>query len=85
MSIEVEHIASRQRFELKTSSGVSYLSYVLNNGAVNFDHTFVIPADRGGRVGHNLVNAALTWADGKAYTMEASCWYVARYLEKRRS
>lgn len=79
---KVIHEPEQQRFIVHTAGGQSLLSYRLSDSAIDFDHTFVCPSDRGSKVGVSLVQAGVTWARAQGFAIQASCWYVARYLEK---
>ena len=79
------HETDKQRFIVKTSGGESTLSYHLDGQAIDFNSTYVCPNDRGTKVGVTLLQAAVGWAQAEAFSISASCWYVARYLEKHPS
>ena len=77
----VNHEVDQQRFIVVTHGGESQLTYRLNGINIDFDHTFVCPADRGSRVGVSLVKTGVDWARQNNYVLSA-CWYVERYLSK---
>lgn len=80
-SFDVLHETNQQRFIVSTSEGQAELDYVRTGSSVNFHHTFVPPTLRGRGIAELLVRAALTWAADEKLNVEASCSYVARFLD----
>ena len=57
------------------------LKYVfVNDNTVDFTSTFVPPALRNQGLAEKLVHAGLAWARANQFHIEASCWYVAKFL-----
>jgi len=83
--MEIQHRIEQQRFVVRLEGGNAVLEYRLLSGdRVNFTHTFVPPAQRGHGVAEKLVRTGLAWARGQGYEIQASCWYVQRFLRTRR-
>jgi len=80
---DVQHELENQRFVIYTEVGESELTYrLIGESQIDFNHTFVHPSKRGSKVGVSLVKAGIAWAEEQGYDIQASCWYVARYLNK---
>lgn len=81
MKIRVEHQPGESRFVVKTDNQESLLEYELmpRNG-INFTFTFVPDALRGHGIAEKLVRAGLAWARQEGFEVQASCWYVRRFL-----
>lgn len=81
MKIRVEHQSGESRFVVKTDNQESLLEYELmpRNG-INFTFTFVPDALRGHGIAEKLVRAGLAWARQEGFEVQASCWYVRRFL-----
>lgn len=83
--IEVQHQQDRHRFVLPAGSDEAVVDYMLFKDAegkdcVNFTHTWVPPSARGQGVAERLVREALRWAKAQGLGIQASCWYVAKFL-----
>lgn len=48
--------------------------------AVDFTRTYVPPSLRAQGLAEALVRRGLAWAKEQGYRIEASCWYVAKFL-----
>jgi len=78
---DIEHQPARQRFVCEVDGHESVLEYLmLADRRVDFRYTFVPEALRGRGIAERLVRAGLAWARGQGYLIEASCWYVRRFL-----
>lgn len=77
----IHHYPERHCFVSTHDDGEAVLDYTLlaDNG-VNFHRTFVPETLRGRGVAEILVGAALAWARDAGLRIEASCWYVQRFL-----
>jgi uncharacterized protein len=80
----ISHDEARGRFTVATDHGDAVVEYRLEGDSIDFTHTYVPPAARGRGVAEALVRHALDWAEQRQLKTEASCWYVARWLEFRR-
>lgn len=78
--LEVRHEPERQRFVAIVDGIESVADYRLSGGQIDFNHTFVPDALRGRGVAEKLVRQALSWARQEGYQIEASCWYVRKFL-----
>lgn len=76
------HLEAQQRFSIALPEGEAVLDYQLQNGAVDFTHTFVPPELRGKGLAEILVRAGLDWARQNRLSVEASCSYVALFLKR---
>lgn len=76
----VIHDPERQEFRL----GQAILEYRLEQGPqggrIDFTRTYVPEALRGQGLAEKLVRAGLRWARQQNCPIQASCWYVARFL-----
>ena len=84
MTMTIKHDEAHSRFVTMTEHGQGVVEYRREGENVDFTHTFVPPAARGKGVAEALVRTALDWAEREQLNVQASCWYVARYLEARR-
>ena len=79
--IEVEHQPEQLRFIVPCEGGPAVLDYQRTaDGGVDFHHTWVPPMHRGSAIAPTLVKAGLAWAQSEALAIQASCWYVQRFL-----
>ncbi|PIP79398.1 MAG: N-acetyltransferase [Gammaproteobacteria bacterium CG22_combo_CG10-13_8_21_14_all_40_8] len=79
----VEHQPQQSRFLVKLDSEEAVLQYELTNDtSVDFYRTYVPDSGRGQGIAEKLVRAGLAWAKEKGYKVEASCWYVKKFLHK---
>ena len=82
----VEHLLEEKRFVLNCEGSQAVLHYTLlenNLGAprtINFTSTFVPPECRGKGIAEKLVRTGIAWAKAQGYELQASCWYVAKFL-----
>ncbi|GAA6152361.1 GNAT family N-acetyltransferase [Pseudoteredinibacter isoporae] len=84
-SFIVDHQSDSCRFTIPNTQAV--LEYQLDSkqGRVDFSRTFVPQDMRGSGAAQALVSAGLRWAREEALTIEASCWYVDKFLRRKRS
>ena len=83
--MEVQHDEDRQRFVITTGEQESVLEYrLLAGGRVDFTRTFVPGALRGQGIAEKLVRTGLAWAREQGHGMQASCWYVKRFIDRGR-
>lgn len=77
----VIHHPARQCFVSRHGNHEAVLDYrLLADGGINFYHTYVPETLRGQGVAEALVRAGLAWACKEGLRIEASCWYVQRFL-----
>ncbi len=83
--MDVQHQAGQQRFVVISEGLESVLEYrLLPDRQVDFTRTFVPGSLRGRGIAEKLVRTGIAWAREQDYRMQASCWYVRRFLERRR-
>lgn len=80
----IVHLTTEQKFIIRQGGDVAELAYrTFADGAhtkVNFYSTYVPPAHRGKGLAEALVRTGLAWAREQGYQIEASCWYVAKFI-----
>lgn len=83
MDTEIVHQRCGARFSARQGDReVGYLSYTIDDGRLDIQHTVVDPALRGQGIGRRLVDAALDFAQREGLKVEASCSYAARVLNE---
>lgn len=77
----IVHDSQRQCFVANLGHSEALLEYTLlaNNG-INFHRTFVPETMRGQGIAETLVKTGLTWAQQQNFRIEASCWFVQRFV-----
>ncbi|MGK2915034.1 MAG: GNAT family N-acetyltransferase [Porticoccaceae bacterium] len=77
----VTHYPERHCFLSRLGDSEAVLDYELTaNSGINFHHTYVPEALRGQGIAETLVRTGLAWARQEGMRIEASCWYVQRFL-----
>lgn len=83
--LTVNHQPEQNRFSLSAGNSEAVLQYRLfqvdNTAMIDFTHTWVPPEFRGKGLAEKLVREGLKWAREEGYGIQASCWYVARFLK----
>ena len=83
--MDIQHDSVRQRFVMLVDGSEALLEYrLLPGNGIDFSHTFVPPALRGRGIAEKLVRRGLSWAREQDYEIQASCWYVQRFIRTRR-
>lgn len=81
---EVRHDESRHCFILAIDHDAAILEYrKLAGNIVDFTHTYVPVAFRGRGFAEHLVRHGLKWAREQGYDIQASCWYVGKFLRRQ--
>jgi predicted GNAT family acetyltransferase len=81
--LAVRHEPAARRFTTDVEGATAFISYRETPGCVlEFDHTFVPPAARGGGIASQLTAYALTFAREGGYKVVPSCPFVATYLRR---
>lgn len=80
VKIEVKHLADEHRFVINIDTAQAILVYDLFDDRVDFTHTFVPIELRGQGLAEKLVRYGLSWAKSANLEVEASCWYVQKFL-----
>ena len=87
--ITIKHQPDNNRFVLTKDEEDCILEYQLmintenrtnDNSIINFSSTYVPFGLRGQGLAEQLVEAGLAWAKEQGYHIEASCWYVKKFL-----
>ena len=83
--MDVQHQPDRDRFVVDSDQSESVLEYrLLPDNGIDFSRTYVPPELRGRGIAEKLVRTGIAWARQQGYSMQASCWYVRRFLDRRR-
>lgn len=79
--MNIEHQPEHNRFVADIDGQQALLEYRLLAGRrIDFSYTFVPPLLRGRGIAEKLVRTGLAWAREQGLGMQASCWYVQRFL-----
>ena len=84
----IEHESETHRFVLTKNDKECILEYRLISQSneqieakiIDFSSTYVPFALRGQGLAEELVEAGLAWAKQQGFQIEASCWYVKKFL-----
>ncbi|MDT8404557.1 GNAT family N-acetyltransferase [Sulfuriflexus sp.] len=77
----VVHQPEHSRFIASMDNPEARLEYELKpQQVIDFTYTFVPESQRGKGIAEELVRAGLAWAREEGFRVEASCWYVRRFL-----
>lgn len=82
----IEHHPERHCFTVVTDGYESILQYRLqdkesdNPRTIDFTRTYVPEQLRGQGIAEALVRNGLSWAREQEYQIQASCWYVQKFL-----
>ena len=83
MEIIATHQPELNRFVVLIDGEEAVLEYrLLPDNGIDFTRTFVPEALRGAGVAEKLVRTGIAWARDQDYDMQASCWYVTRFLKR---
>jgi len=79
--VNINHQPERARFVSVIDNQEARLEYdLMPRHGINFSYTFVPEALRGQGIAEKLVRTGLAWAREQGFEIEASCWYVRRFL-----
>jgi predicted GNAT family acetyltransferase len=87
--IKIDHQPGNNRFVLTKDEEDCILEYQLmadtenntrENSKIDFSSTYVPFSLRGQGLAEQLVEVGLAWAKEQGYQIEASCWYVKKFL-----
>jgi predicted GNAT family acetyltransferase len=85
MDIIATHQPEQHRFVSQLDGQEAVLDYkLLPDNGIDFTRTFVPEALRGRGIAEKLVRTGIAWARDQDYDMQASCWYVTRFLKRGR-
>jgi hypothetical protein len=83
MPRSIRHEAQSHRFVIDLEGATALLQYrELDAGTLDFCHTFVPVALRGGGIASQLTEHALRYARQRGYKVVPSCPFVAVYIER---
>lgn len=75
-------------FKIEGQGEIAYLLYEISDKSdsakqvIDFKSTFVPNALRGKGIAEQLVRTGLSWAREQGFEIEASCWYVEKFLKR---
>jgi predicted GNAT family acetyltransferase len=79
--LNVIHQPEKGRFISVIGDQQAFLEYeLMPRHGINFTYTFVPESLRGQGIAEKLVRTGLAWAREQGFELEASCWYVKRFL-----
>ena len=79
--LNIVHQPEQARFITVIDDQQARLDYeLMPRHGINFTFTFVPESLRGHGIAEKLVRTGLAWAREQGYEIEASCWYVRRFL-----
>jgi len=85
MDIITTHQPDQHRFVWQTDGEEAVLEYrLLQDKGIDFTRTFVPETLRGQGIAEKLVRTGIAWAREQGYEIQASCWYVTRFLNRGR-
>lgn len=78
----IKHNQENQRFEVHLEGHVGFMSYVLSDGVIEYNHT-IVPKELGGRgIGSELVKYGLAYARVNHLKVIPSCSFVEAFINK---
>ena len=81
--LDIHHEPAAQRFVARIGSDEAVLEYDAGEATtLDYHHTFVPPALRGGGIASQLADFALRYARDNGLKVRPTCPFVARYLER---
>lgn len=79
--MDIVHQPQHDRFVTEVDAQQCVLEYrLLPDKRIDFTYTFVPEPLRGRGIAEKLVRTGLAWARQQGLGMQASCWYVRRFL-----
>lgn len=81
--MEITHLQDKKTFIAQEGGKkLGHMTYTLQEGVVNFNHTFVEPAARGLGVAQQLVDAGAKFVQEAGYRAMGSCSYADKVLKR---
>ncbi|WP_149814839.1 MULTISPECIES: GNAT family N-acetyltransferase [Serinicoccus] len=78
---QIDHLPERERWVARSEDReIGYLSYELEGGVLDLQHTVVEPEARGQGLGGRLVEEALGYARDEGLRVRPTCPFVPRYV-----
>jgi uncharacterized protein len=85
MAVAIRHEPQSRRFVADVDGATAYITYApIDERTLDFDHTYVPRASRGGGIASQLTQRALEYAREHGYRVVPSCPFVAAYLARHR-
>ena len=85
MEFIITHQPELQRFMSRVDDEEAVLEYrLLPDSGIDFTRTYLPETLRGQGIAEKLVRTGLAWAGEQEYEIQASCWYVTRFLKRGR-
>lgn len=82
-TVSIHHEPGARRFVADVAGATAFVSYrELPNRVLDFDHTFVPTAARGGGIASQLTAHALRYAREHDYAVVPSCRFVAAFISR---
>jgi uncharacterized protein len=82
-TLVIRHLPEARRFAADIDGEAAYLTYrELEGRILDFNHTFVPAALRGGGIASQLTAEALRFAGAGGFRVVPSCPFVAAYIER---
>lgn len=79
---EVQHYPDQNKFVIELEGDNAVLEYLmLDAQSLDFTSTYVPFRQRGRGYAEALVEAGLSWARAQNFSIQASCWYVDKFLK----
>ena len=79
--MDIDHQPDRSRFVSLVDGQEAILEYrLMPRNGIDFSYTYVPESLRGRGIAEKLVRTGLAWAREQGYEIEASYWYVRRFL-----
>jgi len=83
MPADIRHEPQAQRFVIDSAGVTALIQYRrLDDQTLDFNHTYVPPALRGGGLASQLTDHALRYAREHGYKVVPSCPFVAVFIER---
>jgi uncharacterized protein len=81
--LDIDHEPGAHRFVARTGGVEAVLDYdTVDAKTLDYHHTFVPPALRGGGIASQLTEYALSYARDKGLKVRPTCPFVARYVKR---
>jgi predicted GNAT family acetyltransferase len=81
--VDVHHEPTAHRFVARTGGAEAVLEYAtLDAKTLDYHHTFVPPASRGGGIASQLTEYALRYARDNGLKVRPTCPFVASYVQR---
>jgi predicted GNAT family acetyltransferase len=81
--LTIRHDPAARRFMADIEGATAFISYrELPGRVIDLDHTYVLPAGRGGGIASQLTAHALRYAREGGFKVVPSCRFVAAYIKR---